>query len=142
MHVEIAASIVQMDQLIIGAWLRGRLPCREGYAEAASRAENPSGMVRKTEHEHHARISPSFEAKASCSRASLKLSGVSRLKLGTLARELKCLPAVTSLEPLDTTDGGGGGTSLTISDCAEILVDAHLGDSISVNGRAIPKYSL
>lgn len=42
--------------------------------------------------------------------------------------------AVTSLEPLDTTASGGGGTSLTISDCEEILTDAHLGDSISVNG--------
>jgi len=42
--------------------------------------------------------------------------------------------AVTALEPLDTSSSGGGGTSLTISDCEEILGDAHLGDSISVNG--------
>lgn len=42
--------------------------------------------------------------------------------------------AVTALEPLDTSSSGGGGTSLTISDCEEILSDAHLGDSISVNG--------
>ncbi|KAL1971239.1 hypothetical protein VTN77DRAFT_191 [Rasamsonia byssochlamydoides] len=44
---------------------------------------------------------------------------------------------VTSLDPLDTSASGGGGTSLTISDCAEILTDAHLGDSISVNGTCL-----
>jgi len=43
--------------------------------------------------------------------------------------------AVTSLEPLDTSSSGGGGTSLTISNCEEILTDAHLGDSIAVNGK-------
>lgn len=43
--------------------------------------------------------------------------------------------AVTSLEPLDTSSSGGGGTSLTISDCDEILNDAHLGDSVAVNGK-------
>lgn len=42
--------------------------------------------------------------------------------------------AVTRLEKQDDTAAGGGGTSLTISDCAEILTDAHLGDSISING--------
>ena len=45
--------------------------------------------------------------------------------------------AVTALEPLDTSSSGGGGTSLTISDCEEILSDAHLGDSISVNGTSL-----
>ena len=45
--------------------------------------------------------------------------------------------AVTSLDPLDTGAGGGGGTSLTISDCEEILSDAHLGDSICVNGTYV-----
>ncbi len=42
--------------------------------------------------------------------------------------------AVTSLDPHDASDSGGGGTSLTISDCEEILKDAQLGDSICVNG--------
>jgi len=51
-----------------------------------------------------------------------------------LCQRADLLLAVTSLEPLDTTASGGGGTSLTISDCEEILTDAHLGDSISVNG--------
>lgn len=43
-------------------------------------------------------------------------------------------PAITSLEKQDDTASGGGGTSLTISNCSEILSDAHLGDSISING--------
>lgn len=44
---------------------------------------------------------------------------------------------VAALEELDKTASGGGGTSLTISDCEEILGDAHLGDSISVNGTCL-----
>ncbi|KAL3493077.1 hypothetical protein BJX62DRAFT_90248 [Aspergillus germanicus] len=44
---------------------------------------------------------------------------------------------VSALEPLDTTESGGGGTSLTITDCEEILTDVHLGDSISVNGACL-----
>ena len=39
-----------------------------------------------------------------------------------------------ALESHDESSSGGGGTSLTISDCSEILQDAQLGDSISVNG--------
>ncbi|KAL2222748.1 hypothetical protein M432DRAFT_17996 [Thermoascus aurantiacus ATCC 26904] len=50
---------------------------------------------------------------------------------------VETIGTVTSLEPLDTTASGGGGTSLTISDCEEILTDAHLGDSISVNGTCL-----
>lgn len=45
--------------------------------------------------------------------------------------------AVTSLTPLDPSSSGGNGTSLTISSCASILTDAHLGDSISVNGTCL-----
>jgi riboflavin synthase len=44
------------------------------------------------------------------------------------------IPAVSALEELDKTTSGGGGTSLTISDAQDILGDANLGDSISVNG--------
>ncbi|KAF6239678.1 hypothetical protein HO173_002224 [Letharia columbiana] len=44
---------------------------------------------------------------------------------------------VTRLEKQDDTAAGGGGTSLTISDCGEILTDAHLGDSISINGTCL-----
>lgn len=42
---------------------------------------------------------------------------------------------MTSLEKQDETASGGGGTSLTISDCQEVLTDAQLGDSICVNGK-------
>ncbi|KUL92019.1 hypothetical protein ZTR_01127 [Talaromyces verruculosus] len=46
---------------------------------------------------------------------------------------VETIGTVTSLEPLDTSASGGGGTSLTIGNCAEILGDVHLGDSIAVN---------
>ncbi|KAF5864024.1 Riboflavin synthase alpha chain [Aspergillus alliaceus] len=52
---------------------------------------------------------------------------------------VETIGTVSSLEPLDTSASGGGGTSLTITDCAEILTDAHLGDSISVNVTAFDK---
>ena len=41
------------------------------------------------------------------------------------------------LEKQDDTVSGGGGTSLTISASEEILSDAHLGDSISINGTCL-----
>ena len=44
---------------------------------------------------------------------------------------------MTALSPQDDTTSGGGGTSLTISNCADILTDAHLGDSISINGTCL-----
>lgn len=44
---------------------------------------------------------------------------------------------MTHLVPLDSTSSGGGGTSLTIDDAAAILTDAHLGDSIAVNGTCL-----
>ncbi|RAO64837.1 uncharacterized protein BHQ10_000849 [Talaromyces amestolkiae] len=50
---------------------------------------------------------------------------------------VETIGTVTSLEPLDTSASGGGGTSLTIGNCAEILGDAHLGDSIAVNGTCL-----
>ncbi|KAI9771626.1 MAG: Riboflavin synthase alpha chain [Geoglossum simile] len=37
----------------------------------------------------------------------------------------------------DDSSGGGRGTSLTVSNAGEILGDAHLGDSISVNGTCL-----
>lgn len=46
-------------------------------------------------------------------------------------------PAVAKLAQLDDSSSGGGGTSLTIVDCADILTDAHLGDSISINGTCL-----
>ncbi|MCJ1361040.1 Riboflavin synthase alpha chain [Acarospora aff. strigata] len=44
---------------------------------------------------------------------------------------------VSALENQDDSSSGGGGTSLTISRCEEILGDAHLGDSISINGTCL-----
>ncbi|KAF1825989.1 riboflavin synthase alpha chain [Dissoconium aciculare CBS 342.82] len=50
---------------------------------------------------------------------------------------VEIIGTVSALKSLDESSSGGGGTSLTISDCAEILGDAHLGDSISVNGTCL-----
>jgi riboflavin synthase len=50
---------------------------------------------------------------------------------------VETIGTVTSLVPLDPSTSGGNGTSLTISDCADILSDAALGDSISVNGTCL-----
>jgi riboflavin synthase len=47
------------------------------------------------------------------------------------------IKAVTNLSSLDSTTSGGGGTSLTISECGSILDDAGLGDSISINGTCL-----
>jgi len=44
---------------------------------------------------------------------------------------------VTRLVEFDDSESGGKGTSLTISGCSEILDDAHLGDSISINGTCL-----
>ncbi|KAF2725042.1 Lumazine-binding protein [Polychaeton citri CBS 116435] len=50
---------------------------------------------------------------------------------------VEAIGTVSQLQTLDTSSSGGGGTSLTISDCADILGDCHLGDSISVNGTCL-----
>ena len=44
---------------------------------------------------------------------------------------------MSKLEQLDTSAGGGGGTSLTISGAEAILDDCHEGDSIAVNGTCL-----
>lgn len=45
--------------------------------------------------------------------------------------------AIEELSVLDESKSGGGGTSMTISDCASILEGVALGDSISVNGTCL-----
>ncbi|KAF2745063.1 Lumazine-binding protein [Sporormia fimetaria CBS 119925] len=50
---------------------------------------------------------------------------------------VETIGTVAALEELDRTATGGGGTSLTISDAQDVLGDAHLGDSISVNGTCL-----
>ncbi|PSN66934.1 Lumazine-binding protein [Corynespora cassiicola Philippines] len=50
---------------------------------------------------------------------------------------VEIIGTVAALEDLDKTASGGGGTSLTIADAQDILGDANLGDSISVNGTCL-----
>ncbi|KPI35870.1 Riboflavin synthase [Cyphellophora attinorum] len=50
---------------------------------------------------------------------------------------VEAIGTVTALKSLDDSATGGNGTSLTISGCASILDDAHLGDSICVNGTCL-----
>ncbi|KAK5169524.1 Riboflavin synthase alpha chain [Saxophila tyrrhenica] len=50
---------------------------------------------------------------------------------------VEAVGTVTRLDQHDASASGGGGTSLTISNCSEILEDAHLGDSISINGTCL-----
>ncbi|KAI9033949.1 alpha subunit of riboflavin synthase [Phycomyces nitens] len=44
---------------------------------------------------------------------------------------------VTSVIEKDSTTSGGNGWTVTVGDCAEILVDCHLGDSIAINGTCL-----
>ncbi|KAK4991123.1 Riboflavin synthase alpha chain [Elasticomyces elasticus] len=50
---------------------------------------------------------------------------------------VETIGTITSLVSHDDSASGGEGTSLTISNCADILTDAHLGDSISINGTCL-----
>ncbi|KAK4553624.1 Riboflavin synthase alpha chain [Recurvomyces mirabilis] len=50
---------------------------------------------------------------------------------------VETIGTVSHLVKHDESSSGGGGTSLTISNCSEILGDAHLGDSISINGTCL-----
>ncbi|KAI9660063.1 MAG: Riboflavin synthase alpha chain [Bathelium mastoideum] len=50
---------------------------------------------------------------------------------------VETIGTVSVLEKQDDTTSGGGGTSLTIAVDEEILGDAHVGDSISVNGTCL-----
>jgi len=44
---------------------------------------------------------------------------------------------VSAIVPLDHTESGGGGWSITISDAAPVLEDCHIGDSICCNGACL-----
>ncbi|CEI99332.1 Putative Riboflavin synthase, alpha subunit [Rhizopus microsporus] len=44
---------------------------------------------------------------------------------------------VSSIQEFDTSESGGNGWTLTISNAAEILTDCHLGDSIAINGTCL-----
>lgn len=47
---------------------------------------------------------------------------------------IETIGVVLEANPLDTSSSGGNGVSLVIGNCAEILVDVRLGDSICTNG--------
>ncbi|KAK1012117.1 Riboflavin synthase alpha chain [Friedmanniomyces endolithicus] len=51
--------------------------------------------------------------------------------------KVETIGTVSQLIQHDDSSSGGSGTSLTISSCASILTDAHLGDSISINGTCL-----
>jgi riboflavin synthase len=44
---------------------------------------------------------------------------------------------VSAIVPLDQTESGGGGWSITISNAAPVLNDCHIGDSICCNGACL-----
>jgi hypothetical protein len=52
----------------------------------------------------------------------------------TLSEQIEHIGTISAISALDTTQSGGGGWSLTISDAAAVLSDCHVGDSIAVNG--------
>ena len=41
---------------------------------------------------------------------------------------------ISAIEPRDSSESGGGGFSMTISQASLVLEDVHLGDSICCNG--------
>lgn len=47
---------------------------------------------------------------------------------------VEIIGTVSDYSKLDSSESGGNGVSMTITDCKEILTDVHLGDSISTNG--------
>ncbi|KAG0264403.1 Riboflavin synthase alpha chain [Mortierella polycephala] len=50
---------------------------------------------------------------------------------------VEILGKVTDIAPLDFSESGGKGFSITIGNAAEILGDCHLGDSIAINGTCL-----
>ncbi|CDK28671.1 unnamed protein product [Kuraishia capsulata CBS 1993] len=50
---------------------------------------------------------------------------------------VEVIGVVSEYQAYDTSESGGSGVSITITECSEILVDVHLGDSIAVNGTCL-----
>lgn len=50
---------------------------------------------------------------------------------------IEIMGTVSSIQEHDSTESGGNGWTITVSDAAEILTDCHLGDSIAINGMYI-----
>lgn len=51
--------------------------------------------------------------------------------------QIEHMGSVSEIVPLDRTESGGGGWSITISDAAPVLNDCHIGDSICCNGACL-----
>ncbi|CEH13080.1 Riboflavin synthase alpha chain [Ceraceosorus bombacis] len=50
---------------------------------------------------------------------------------------VELLATIVAVKEKDDGQGGGGGYSLIIAGCADILDDCHIGDSIAVNGTCL-----
>ncbi|KAF9567443.1 Riboflavin synthase alpha chain [Mortierella alpina] len=50
---------------------------------------------------------------------------------------VEILGKIIDIAPLDSSESGGQGFSITVGNAAEILTDCHLGDSIAVNGTCL-----
>ncbi|KAF9180532.1 Riboflavin synthase alpha chain [Haplosporangium sp. Z 767] len=50
---------------------------------------------------------------------------------------VEILGKVIDIAPLDFSESGGKGFSITVGNAAEILGDCHLGDSIAINGTCL-----
>jgi riboflavin synthase len=48
---------------------------------------------------------------------------------------VEIMGTVSSIQEQDTTESGGNGWTITVSDATEILTDCHIGDSIAINGK-------
>lgn len=48
---------------------------------------------------------------------------------------VEIMGTVSNIQEQDTTESGGNGWTITVSDATEILDDCHIGDSIAINGK-------
>lgn len=72
------------------------------------------------------KVSPLFRG----SSESVKFSGLHTMFTGLI----ETIGTILEFNVLDGSESGGNGVSMIIGECLEILVDVHLGDSISTNG--------
>ncbi|KAI8981844.1 alpha subunit of riboflavin synthase [Mycotypha africana] len=50
---------------------------------------------------------------------------------------VEVMGTVSNIKEMDTTESGGNGWTITISNAVEILTDCHIGDSIAINGTCL-----
>jgi riboflavin synthase len=65
------------------------------------------------------------------------LSIIQRSLLVADLSPVELLAPIIDIQSLDSSKSGGGGYSITIGQCAEILKDCTIGDSICVNGTCL-----